>query len=155
MNSPTATHDARAIANELIRHGVEAKLPCDPLQVIKLTYLCHGWMLGLYHRPMSTQSVLAWRYGPVIPVVYGAVKHYGRNLIRTPLQGWNEEFEYLEDDLIKQVFDVYGEFSGIDLSMMTHTKGTPWYQVWHREGRNATIPDRLIEEHFVAMLDEQ
>lgn len=155
MNNPTGTHDARAIANALIRRGIKRKQPRDPLQVIKLTYLCHGWMLGLYHRPMSTQPVLAWRYGPVIPVVYHEVKRYGRKPVRSLIRWQDEGFDGLEDDLIEQVFDAYGQFSGIDLSMMTHAEGTPWHQIWHREGKNAEIPNPLIEEHFVALLDEQ
>ena len=155
MNNPTGTHDARAIANALIRRGIKRKQPRDPLQVIKLTYLCHGWMLGLYHRPMSTQPVLAWRYGPAIPVVYHEVKRYGRKPVLSLIRWQDEGFDGLEDDLIEQVFDAYGQFSGIDLSMMTHAKGTPWHQIWHREGKNAEIPNSLIEEHFVALLDEQ
>lgn len=164
MNTPTqnepphvasaATHDARAIANELIHHGVKAERPCDPLQVIKLTYLCHGWMLGLYRRPMSTQSVLAWRYGPVIPAVYHEVKRYGRNPVRALLRSGDGGFDFQENDLIKQVFDVYGKFSGIDLSMLTHAEGSPWHQIWHREGMNATIPNDLIEKHFVGLSNE-
>ena len=155
MNDSTETHDALAIANTLIHLGIEKKRPCDPLQVIKLTYLCHGWMLGLYHRPMAAQPVLAWQYGPVIPAVYHAVKHYGRKSV-APLFRWQYgRFDALEHDLIKQVSDVYRQFSGIELSMMTHAEGTPWHQIWHREGRNAEIPNPLIEEHFAAMLDEQ
>lgn len=154
MNNPTGTRDARAIANALIRLGIEKGRPCDPLQVIKLTYLCHGWMLGLYHRPMSIQPVLAWRYGPVIPAVYHQVKRYGREPVR-PLFRWSDgNFDDQENDVIRQVSDVYGRFSGIDLSMMTHAVGTPWHQVWHREGKNAEIPNPLIEEHFVAKLNE-
>ncbi len=154
MDQTTRKHDARTIANALISRGLDAVKPRDPLQVIKMTYLCHGWMLGLYHRPMSKQAVEAWRYGPVIPVVYHAVKRYGRDpvltLIRIPwLRGANV-FDPLEEDLIDQVFDVYGDFSGIDLSMMTHAQGSPWYETWYREGKNAVIPDTLIEEHFAA-----
>ena len=55
-------HDARVIANALIsRHGVNT---LTPLQVQKLTYLCHGWTLGLYSQPLSRQQVEAWRWGP-------------------------------------------------------------------------------------------
>lgn len=154
MRNPEGTHDARAIANALIRLGIKKKQPRTPLQVIKLTYLCHGWMLGLYNRPMSTQPVLAWRYGPVIPDVYHGIKRYGRAPVHAQLQCQDEGFDYLEDDLIKQVFSAYSHFSGIDLSMMTHAEGTPWHQVWHREGQNAEIPNPLIEEHFAAMLCE-
>ena len=148
-------HDARVIANALIRRGVKGSQARDPLQIVKLTYLCHGWMLGLYHRPMSVHHVLAWQYGPVIPEVYHGVKRYGRKPVLTPIQCPHESFDELENDLINQVFDVYSGFSGIDLSMMTHAQGTPWHQIWHQKGKNAIIPDPLIEEHFSEMADKQ
>lgn len=159
MNHATKRHDARHIANALISRGIDATSPRDPLQVIKMTYLCHGWMLGLYHRPMSKQAVEAWRYGPVIPVVYHGVKRYGREPILSPIQSpfllpSTTKFDPIEEDLISQVFDQYGKFSGIDLSMMTHARGSPWYEIWHREGKNAVIPDPLIEEHFAAAAND-
>ena len=149
----TKTHDARAIANALIRRGVAESAPRDPLQIIKLTYLCHGWMLGLYHRPMSAQPVLAWRYGPVIPDVYHGIKRYGKSRVTSLLPCPADGFDELEEDLIQQVFDVYREFSGIDLSQMTHARGSPWHRVWHAHGRNAIVPDDFIEEHFAELAE--
>ena len=37
------------------------------MQVLKLVYYCHAWMLGLYGRPLIRQPIEAWRYGPVVP----------------------------------------------------------------------------------------
>ena len=125
----------------------------DPLQVIKLSYLSHGWMLGLYSRPLSGQPVEAWRYGPVIPDIYHTVKIFGSERItRLPVSD-RGSFDELEDDLIEQVFGVYGDFSGIELSQMTHAPGTPWYRTWHQHGRNAVISDELIENHFAELAD--
>ncbi len=148
-------HDPRGIANALIRLGIENAQPRDPLQIVKLTYLCHGWMLGLYHRRMSCDPVYAWQYGPVIPAVYEGVKRYGRKPVMTPIPCLEDSFGELENDLINQVFDAYCQFSGIDLSMMTHAQGTPWYKIWHQYGKNTLIPDELIEEHFSELADKQ
>ena len=154
-------HDARDIANALIARGLDTAKPRDPLQLIKMTYLCHGWMLGLYHRPMSRQAVEAWQYGPVIAVVYHAVKRHGRKPVLTFIQAPRPRraeagFDPLEEDLVDQVFDVYERFSGIELSMMTHTKGSPWHTTRYRTDwteKNATIQNHLIEEHFAAAAD--
>ena len=149
----TRTHDARAVANVLIRSGIDRAKPRDPLQLIKLTYLCHGWMLGLYRRPLSAQPVEAWKYGPVIPDVYHGLKHYGSKPVNVVQDFLGSNFDELEADLIQQVFDAYSDFSGVQLSRLTHARGTPWHQVWHRTGRNAIIPDNLIEEYFVELAD--
>lgn len=146
-------HDARAIANALIDRGVVSRAPRDPLQIIKLTYLCHGWMLGLYNRPMSAQPVYAWRYGPVIPRVYHALKRYGKEPVTVPIDCLPAAFGDLEIDLIGQVFDGYEHYSGIDLSQMTHAPGTPWHQIRHTAGLDTIIPDEVIEEHFATIAE--
>lgn len=148
-------HDPRGIANALIRLGRDNAQPRDPLQIVKLTYLCHGWMLGLYHRRMSSDPVYAWQYGPVIPAVYEGVKRYGRKPVLKLIPCPDDSFDELENDLIDQVFNVYRQFSGIDLSMMTHARGTPWHQIWYQNVRNARIPDELIEEHFSELAGKQ
>lgn len=145
------THDARAVANVLIRLGIDGTRPRNPLQLIKLTYLCHGWMLGLYHRPLSAQPVEAWKYGPVIPDVYRGLERYGNKRVTVVQDFPDSNFDALEDDLIRQVFDVYSDFTGVQLSQLTHARGTPWHQVWHRMDRNSIIPDTLIEEHFAEL----
>ena len=151
MKHNSRKHDSRAVANALIRLGVDGGKPRDPLQLIKLTYLCHGWMLGLYHRPLSAQPVEAWKYGPVIPDVYHGLKRYGRKPVNVVQDFPDSDFDDLEGDLIRQVFDVYREFSGVQLSQLTHARGTPWHQIWYRTGRYSIIPDELIEEHFAEL----
>ena len=144
-------HDARAIANALITRGLDTAQGLAPLQIIKMTYLCHGWMLGLHHRAMSRQPVEAWQYGPVVPAVYHAVKRYGSRPVRTLVRmAKRHTFDPLEDDLIDQVFGVYGGFTGIELAAMTCTRGSPWDRTRCREDRNAPIPDAWIEEYFAA-----
>ena len=70
-------HDARSVANSLIEKSIEAGSCLTPLEIIKLVYFCHGWMLGLYRRPLIKQNVQAWRYGPVVADVYHCLKQHG------------------------------------------------------------------------------
>ncbi len=142
------THDARAIANFAISHGVERGERFTPLQVVKLAYLCHGWMLGLYDRPLSAQPVEAWQYGPVIPDVYHSVKGRGRSGVQNLIDVPDEDFEDQERDIMDQVCRLYGGYSGIELSQMTHAPGTPWEETWNKFGKNAIIPDELIRAHY-------
>ena len=144
-------HDARGIASTLIEIGIQADRPCTPLQVVKLTYLCHGWMLGLYNRPLSAQPVEAWQYGPVIPDVYHAVKKHGREPIREPLDIPAAALDYHENDLVRQVDAAYQDFTGIQLSQITHEPGTPWHHIWTKFGRNTIIPNSLIREHYAEL----
>lgn len=120
-----------------------------------MTYLCHGWMLGLYNRALSAQPVEAWRYGPVIPDVYHGLKRYGSTPIRTMIDVPDEEFDEIEEDLIHQVWAEYSGFTGIELSQITHAKGTPWHTVWSQHGKNAIISNILIRDHYAEIADNE
>ena len=142
-------HDARVVANELIRLSVATGRPLTPMQIIKLVYLCHGWMLGLYGRPLVRQDAQAWRYGPVFNDLYQALKHYGSRPATELIGGVAEGmFDELERDLIRQVFDKYGQLTGIALSNMTHTDGSPWHVASARGSQNAPISNDVIADYF-------
>ena len=150
-------HDARVIANALIaRHGVNT---LTPLRVQKLTYLCHGWMLGLYGEPLSRQQVEAWRWGPVIPDLYYQLRQYGGQpvpeLINLGALGFDPDDVRLSDreaDLVGQIIEVYGDFTGPQLSTLCHKPGSPWDLIW-RPGRSRTavIPDRIIQRYYAEL----
>ena len=147
-------YDARVIANALVsRHGVNT---LTPLQILKLTYLCHGWMLGLYGEPLSRRQAEAWRWVPVTPDLYYELRQYGGQpvpeLVNLDALGFEPEDALLNDreaDLVGKVIEVYGDFTGPQLSTLTHKPGSPWDQVW-RPGRSraAVIPDRIIQRYY-------
>ena len=143
------THDARAVANALFDKSQDAERYLTPLQIIKLVYFCHGWMLGLYGRALISQPVEAWLYGPVVVDVYRNLRKYGGNFVTDRIKrGGNAEFDDDEADLINQVHSEYGPLSGIELSKLTHAPGTPWHEIWHQSGRNSIIPNGLIGRHY-------
>ena len=146
-------HDARSVANELIRRALRQDLKVTPLQVNKLVYFCHAWMLGIYHRPLLKQPVEAWRYGPVVPEVYRSLRRYGRYPISSMIGFGDEEYGVAETNIIDQVWEKYSPFSGIQLSAMTHAKGTPWHQVWSKWGQSAVIPDPIIEKYYSEQME--
>lgn len=141
-------HDARSLANEIIRRAQSNGQQVTPLQVIKLVYYCHAWMLGLYGTPLSNQSVEAWQYGPVIPDVYSSLKQYGANPITHFIGIPLETYDARETNLVDQVWAIYGQFSGLQLSAMTHAVGTPWHQIWNQLGKNAIIPNALMQQYY-------
>lgn len=150
-------HDARSVANELIKLSLANKRPLTPMQIIKLVYLCHGWMLGLYGRPLVQQTAEAWRYGPVFYDLYQALKGFGSNVVTDLIpDAPTEQFDEQERDLIRQVYNKYGRLSGIRLSNITHLDGSPWHKTWAHYGeQSAPISNDMIAEYFGRLASER
>lgn len=151
-------HSSLTIADYLLERGkknenTDKPITLTPMQLIKLVYLCHGWMIGLYKQPLLVDSVEAWRYGPVIAGLYHAVKKFGSGPVRGPLSKDKVEFNKQEKSVMNQVFDIYGKFTGIELSSLTHAPGTPWSKMWYA-GREI-IPNDLIQEHFAGLAKQE
>jgi len=153
--------DARAVANRMLALGHEQAVELTPMKLLKLTYIAHGWSLGLTGEPLIRQMVYAWPYGPVIPDVYHAFKNYADKPIETPAakiikgtkwEAYDAEFTAQQSTVIERTFTLYRSFTGIQLSTITHTEGTPWAMVTKNlppeKIRDIPIPDSLIEEHY-------
>lgn len=134
------SHDARAVANELISMGLADGNPLTPMQIIKLTYLCQAWMLGIFGKPMFEQKVEAWEYGPVIADVYHGVKHFVNQPVDETMRARPAKFSDPQAHILNEVYQVYGKRSGGALSWRTHQEGTPWNQVRQES------PDRINAE---------
>ena len=145
---------ARAVANEFLRLAEEDGRALTPLQIIKLVYIAHGWMLALYQRPLITDRIEAWKYGPVIPQLYHDMKGYGASSVA----GWLPEafpkpkpLDPQETDLICQVYKIYGKVPAGKLSAMTHEPGSPWSHVTSNglsKEPFLKIENDLIKEYF-------
>ncbi|MCY4260468.1 MAG: DUF4065 domain-containing protein [Rhodobacteraceae bacterium] len=148
-------HSSLIVAQYLLNKAGDIERSLTPMQIIKLVYLCHGWMLGLYRRPLIEDDVEAWRYGPVIRRLYGAVKHYRSDPIAKPLMPEADvadalaAFDKDERNIMDQVFNIYGKYTGIELSKLTHAPGTPWSEIRSADDTGwEVIPDHLIKDHF-------
>ena len=126
-----------------------------PLKITKLAYISHGFHLGYIGKPLFDDDVEAWRYGPVIPSIYFAVKHFKRAPITPTL------FDHVDDDISKEaeqvisaVMKTYDKYSGLQLSTITHKKDSPWDITVKEKGINEIIPNRLIEKHYKSVIDE-
>lgn len=157
-----------AIANEFLRKpGAVGRL--TQMQLLKLAYIAHGWNLAVNGQPLLAEPVRAWDYGPVVPDLYDHIKFYGTTPITRQITNADSEaFRFFgnknqegvpyeaalspaEHDVIDRVWNRYGGYSGYKLSDLTHKPGTPWFQTYFGEGKNAIIPDDRIRTHYVEL----
>jgi uncharacterized phage-associated protein len=160
-------YDPKSIANFFIETAAREGKPLTPLQVIKLVYIAHGWHLGLTDEPLINEPPEAWKYGPVIPSVYHALKDYGNEPIPTPITSYDlvsrDPIKFSSrtvpppDDqntvrFLQSVWKAYGHLGGIQLSTLTHQPNTPWFITWEKEGakysKGVDIPEGLIKDHY-------
>ena len=111
-----------------------SKEPMTPKKLQKLCYYYKAWGLALYSRDLLPESEFqAWVHGPVNPLLYAKYANYGWNDI--PMMPDNSNlFDEKETDLLKSVWETYGEMTANALEAQTHTED-PWRSA--RQG----IPD--------------
>ena len=150
-----AQHNALAVADKLVRLSLEEENPVTPMQVQKLSYFCHAWMLGLGHGPLFQDAVESWQYGPVIRALYHALKRHGRKHITEPLLDRPAQFSDQEDKIIRVIWQRYGHLDGGRLSRMTHATGSPWEQVYQGDKRSQIIHNHVIGDYYAALIEQR
>jgi uncharacterized phage-associated protein len=163
-------YGGKAIANYFLDLADSNGRKIDAMKMQKLVYFAHGWCLALKECPLITERIEAWRYGPVVRELYSAFRDAGSGPITHPayeavfkngsisfyIPRIDEEDEggQVDEDFAKSLLDeiwkVYGEFSAIQLSNLTHEPGTPWSETWSANKRNSIISDELIKTYFKA-----
>ena len=96
------------------------------MHVLKLVYLCHGWMLGLNDSSLINEPVEAWTYGPVVPSIYHRYKSFGGDNITAEPVDRASVFTDEQLEIVEGVVGAYRDHSALSLSNITHQQGTPW-----------------------------
>ena len=145
-----------AVADEILKIAKRKGVSLTPLQLMKLTYIANGWSLGIRKRPLFSDRIEAWKYGPVIPYLYHFTKRHGRSEI--PLEQVELDRSMVEPEIsafLEEVFDKYGHLSGYQLSMLTHKDGSPWEQVYRPDEFGIEIPTSTIRSYYERELDRR
>lgn len=147
-----ANHDALAIANEFLK--LNGTFTPSQMQLQKLVYLANGWNLAINNEALVSDRVEAWDGGPVFRAIWNHLRDYGRNSTDRLYGDPRTKSAYLarlndsEKSIIQKVWNRYSQYTGLELSNMTHQPGTPWSNAYYGTGRNAVIPSSDIKQHF-------
>ena len=86
--------------------------------------------------------------------LYGAIKAYKNQPV--PISFFNHIGEHgldeVEDHIVNQVFQIYGDLRGVKLSALTHREGTPWSETWAME-KVGVIRRNLIQSYYQNLSD--
>ena len=96
------------------------------LKLQKLLYYMQGYHLAFFDKPLFSDDIVAWCYGPVVPIVYSEYKKYENGAIDIPINC--DKITSLpkeQEILFCNVYREYNQFSAVALMEMTHNEA-PW-----------------------------
>jgi uncharacterized phage-associated protein len=147
------SYSPSTIANFFIKKYSDTN-DLTPMKLIKLTYIAYGWYMAITdgNKKLVSEQPQAWDLGPVMPSLYHNLKKYGASKVNEPIDETNSDIIRDEDvSFLEKIWSIYGQKDAIYLSAITHTKDTPWSEIYPK-GYNLEIPDTLILQHYKSKL---
>ncbi len=154
-------HNPITIANHFIGLSEDG---LTLMQLLKLSYISHGFTLALLDKPLADEYAEAWRFGPVFPSIYHEFKYEKPEPIKNKAKRANMEKKKLEDfisnfdederGIMKFTHGKYGKLDGWKLSAITHAEDAPWHKAWE-EGkhiRGFSISNNEIKKYYKRLI---
>lgn len=113
------------------------------LKLQKLLYYAQGCYLAMKDKPLFNENILAWEHGPVVNEVYQEYKDNRSNPIVFDEPYDTKKVDNETQAILKEVFDVFGQYSAWRLREMTHEEAP-----WKETDRNDVIDCGKIKDFF-------
>ena len=153
---------SRLVARQFLDMADPDHPTLTPLKLTKMTFIAHGWHLGLHKESLIDEDVHAWKHGPVFPDLHEVIKAYEGSRVVEVAKSEQEKIDPPRDlkphevQVIVELNRAYGHLTGEELSEMTHMEGSPWDVTSKRHGGVETKPviaRDLIRDHYARLLD--
>ena len=141
--------DARHIANAMLDIAEDEKISLSHLALQKILFFAHAWTLAATDKPLVGQPFEAWKFGPVIRVVFEQLKGSSapigaKRLKCLNIESGNYEIPEVNLDaeterLLSSTVRYYGRFHAGKLVDLTHDTDGPWDKVWRMAGDKAVL----------------
>lgn len=107
-----------------------SKQSMSPKKLQKLLYYAYSWVLTLTNdsaddieNKLFENNFEAWVHGPVLRDIYNEYREYGYRKI--PQTNCGITFSDDINDILRQVWEVYGNYTADELESLTHQE-SPW-----------------------------
>lgn len=140
-----------------------SKIPVTQLKLQKLVYLSYEKFLLKTRKPLFTQKILSWQYGPVVRELYEEYRAYGSSkipyeeddtleiILDTQYEVPSSFMRILSSEvgldainIIDEIIEEYKGYTANQLVDLTHEEDKPWSKV----KRNEQITDEIILSCF-------
>ena len=142
------------VANHFVEYSRYSK---TPLQIQKLTYIAHGYMLGVDDEALTSEEPEAWDHGPVFSNVFREFKKWKFNPIGA-VKYSPEPFTPTQYGILNNVFAYYGRFCGYFLSEITHGNSdepTPWQRCYIPGAKHIRIPNDITQKYYKQLYEKR
>jgi uncharacterized phage-associated protein len=118
------------------------------LKLQKVLYFAQAYYLSKVGKPLFSDAIEAWEYGPVVPDVYRKFKSNGSN----PIICEDDKSSLSIDDkeTLRKVWGTFGGYSASKLVDITHAH-TPWKEA--NKTSSQIISHKAIKEYYTPLLN--
>lgn len=152
-------YEALLIARFAINYSNKKEYGISNLKLQKILYFIQAYFLITVNKPCFSDSIEAWDFGPVVPVVYHEFKQFGSgnipkidsyfmgNIFDVKVKKFNDSsIDDCDKRNIESVIDEFKDFSATDLVKLTHSQD-PWKNAYVPFANNV-ITNESIKEFF-------
>lgn len=136
------------IAKEICKNGNWA---ITNLELQKILYIAQMFSYGMRGKPLFTNSIEAWDYGPVIPVVYHEFKFAGNNAIPPFLFPVQDCVNKEEKEFISKISGLVKGLKGWQLVAITHREGGAWQNTYRSGIKHLVISPSAIQKEYAEL----
>ena len=145
------------VANFILDNAEKEVLPITPLKLLKLVYLCYGWVRAITDLRLFEEHFEAWDYGSIVPSLYHEFKRFGKNPIteKSYVYDFDERDPYIPrivnnqriTFIMQKCWDVFKIYKASALANEIHETDGPWVTVY-KKGKNNLLNDEVIKVFF-------
>lgn len=147
-------YSSLSIANAFIELAENEGKALTNMHLQKLVFFSHGYTLAFLNRPLTSDVIKAWTFGPVYSALYNTLRTFGRSEINQPIPGVTKvEHQSDEYEIITNVWETYKFHSAAQLSRISHNLGSPWSQIWELD-KFGEIPDNITRAYYRRLIAE-
>lgn len=136
---------------DLSRNEQPTAMPITNLKMQKLVYFAHFISLLSFKKPLISDEIEAWTYGPVIPALYNSLKKWEDKPIAGNIASDdNVEISSASRIIVEKTWEKLKHLTAGQLVDLSHKPGTPWQKVWNK-GRGKF--DNITNEDIIDSLN--
>ena len=119
------------------------------LKLQKVLYFVQAYYLAKLGRPLFSDKIEAWEYGPVVPAVY---RKY-RGHVSNPIISEEDKSSLSDEDkkVVQKIWDTFGGYSASRLVDITHAH-SPWKEA--SQTSTKVITNKSLKEYYTPLLNK-